>query len=266
MDGSPSLRPLDQGSGQVVALGARRLSRADGPLYRQLLAILRRSITDQQLHLGAELPREAELARDFGVSLITVRQALRDLATEGLIVKRPAKRAVVSNKRSRENGEVAFRSFAEIAASARDRRLAIRSYRKERSRRAALALGVEPATMLPCLRAVLEAGGSPLGETTIYFAPDVGTRLKRADFDDVVVFRSVQRRLGITLAGARITVRAETADERIAERLGTRAGAPILTVEMLYAAQSGEPLEFTVNRNRADRFSLSYVAPNDLEV
>jgi GntR family transcriptional regulator len=246
-------------------LAARPLSRGDGPLYRQLVAILRRSIEERQLSAGVELPREAQLARDFGVSLITVRQALRELETEGLIVKRAAKRALVASA-GRTGGAVAFQSFAEIAASTDDRRLKVLGYRKERSRHAAEALGLRAGAAMPCLRAVLHRDGEPIGETTIYFPPEIGERLNRADFDDVVVFRSVQRRLGIKLAGATITVRAETASEALGKRLDYEAGGPILTVEMLYQTTSGQPVEFTVNRNRADRFSLSYAAPNDLEV
>jgi len=32
---------------------------------------------------------------------------------------------------------------------------------------------------------------------------------------------------------------------------------------MLYLSAEGEPVELTINKNRADLFSLSYDAPND---
>ena len=80
----------------------------------------------------------------------------------------------------------------------------------------------------------------------------------------IVVFRSVQRHLGITLSGATITVRADVADEKLATALDYEVGRPILVIEMLYRSADGEPVELTINRNRADLFSLSYEAPNDL--
>ena len=55
------------------------------PRYRQLADTLRADIASGrypvggQLPPGSALPREADLAARFGVSLITVRQALRDL-------------------------------------------------------------------------------------------------------------------------------------------------------------------------------------------
>ena len=242
----------------------RALSRDDGPLYRQLLGILREPIVGGQLPPGTALPREADLAARFGVSLITVRQALRDLESEGLIRKRAAKPAIVAAPGSRSSGSFAFKSFAEIAASTKDRRLDIHSYRRERSSRAAAAFGLPAEEPLPCLRATLHMQDVPTGQTTFYFPPAIGARLKRSDFDDVVVFRSVQRHLGITLSGATITVRADVADEKLAAALDYEVGGPILVIEMLYRSADGEPVELTINRNRADLFSLSYEAPNDL--
>lgn len=242
----------------------RVLSRDDGPLYRQLVGILRDPITSGALQPGTSLPREADLAERFGVSLITVRQALRDLENDGLIKKRAAKPAIVTAPAAPAMPSFAFRSFAQIAESTKGRALEIHSYRKERSSAATAAFGLKPDEACHCLRATLHQKGGPTGQTTFYFPPAIGGRLKRADFDDVVVFRAVQRHLGIQLSGAKITVRADIADEALAKTLDYVVGGPILVIEMLYLSTDGEPVELTINKNRADLFSLSYDAPNDL--
>ena len=41
-------------------------------------------------------------------------------------------------------------------------------------------------------------------------------------------------------------------------------GSPILVTEMIYRSADGELIEFTINENRADFFSLSFEAPNSL--
>ena len=240
------------------------LARADGPLYRQLAASLRKPIEDGSVRPGSALPREADLAERFGVSLITVRQALRELESDGVIKKRAAKPAIVVGTEARPKSPFDFHSFAAIAASTKDRRLEIKSYRKERSPVAAKAFGLAPNRVCDCLRAILFVKDQPVGLTTFYFPPGIGNRLKRTDFDDVVVFRSVQRHLGITLSDATITVRAEIAGAALARALDYEIGGPILVIEMLYRSSNGEPVELTINQNRADHFSLSYNAPNDL--
>lgn len=247
----------------MAAFRPQMLTRDAGPLYRQLATRLRASISDGLVKPGCPLPREADLANQFGVSLITVRQALRDLEGEGLIKKRTAKPAIVAVPQVRSK-PLQFQSFAAIAASTVDRRLVIKSYRKEQSAQACEALGLAVGTACYCLRAVLMVNDRPIAQTRFHFPPAVGSRLKRSDFDDVVVFRAVQRHLGIQLSRAQIRVRAEVADEVLARALKYDVGGPILATEMLYFSDTGEPVELTVSKNRADEFSISYDAPNDL--
>lgn len=240
------------------------LHRKNGPFYRQVAEIIRRPIASGELLPGQPLPREADLAGHFGVSLITVRQALRDLEGEGLVLKRSAKPTIVAKPKPRTATSFDFQGLAAIIASTEGRRLEVLSYRKHRSRLAQQAFGLHTDEVTYCLQAILHVDDKPVCQNTFYFAPAIGSRLKRSDFDDVVVFRSVQRRLGIQLRGARVSVRAEIADEALARQLDYEVGGPILVIEILYFNTDGEPVELTVNRNRADWFSLNFEAPNDL--
>jgi DNA-binding GntR family transcriptional regulator len=60
----------------------------DGPVsvWSQVAADLEADITSGVLTSGARLPAEPELAEVYGVSRITVRRAVRDLADRGLVV------------------------------------------------------------------------------------------------------------------------------------------------------------------------------------
>jgi GntR family transcriptional regulator len=247
----------------LSSLPARQLLRHDGPLYRQLAAILRAPIVDGTYRVGTELPKEAEIADRFGISLITVRQALRELETDGLIRKRAAKPAVVAARAPTPKLSSAFRNFADIAAYTKDARLEIKSYRREASDAPRAAFNLGEGDISYCLRSILLVGDRPEAQITTWFPPEIGKRLKRSDFDDVLIFRAVERHLGLRLSGARITVRAETADAEIARDLDYAEGAPVLAMEMLYRALDEQPVEFTIARHRADVFSLVYDAPND---
>ena len=247
----------------LLALQPAPLLREHGPLYRQLTNRLRAPIESGALATGHTLPREADIATRFGVSLITVRQSLRDLEGEGLIKKRNAKPAVVTTPQS-PSAALNFQSLSSIAASTLDRRLLIKSYRKERSSLACEVFGLPATTACYCLRALLLEMDKPITQDAFYFPPAVGSRLKRADFDDVVVFRAVQRHLGITLSRARIRISAAIADEALAKVLGYELGGPILATEMLYFNASGEPVELTVSRKRGDHCSITFDAPNDM--
>jgi GntR family transcriptional regulator len=64
------------------------------PLYHQLSQLLRTAIEQGTYHPGDRLPSEPELIREYGVSRITVRQALDDLEAEGLVIRRHGTRAL----------------------------------------------------------------------------------------------------------------------------------------------------------------------------
>ncbi len=253
--------PYDSGMNASRPFVARRLSRGAGPLYRQAAAQLRAAITGERIGVGTELPTEAALADAFTVSLITVRHALRELEQEGLIRKRPAKAAVVAASAPRPPAARALNSIEDVVAATEGAELRVSGYGRRRSAEAAAVFGLDSGEELYCLRGRLIAGGGPLSEITIYFPPTIGARLTMADFDDVVVFRSVERRLGLKLSGAHITVTAERADAALARALDTEEGAPVLVSRMLWRAEDGSPVELTIARHRGDRYSLSYDFP-----
>jgi GntR family transcriptional repressor for pyruvate dehydrogenase complex len=77
------------------------------PAYRKVAAALLERITDRTINAGERLPGEIELARQFGVHRGTVREALRELQTNGVLkrergsklmmVTRPARVDVAAN-------------------------------------------------------------------------------------------------------------------------------------------------------------------------
>jgi DNA-binding FadR family transcriptional regulator len=63
---------------------------ADRAVFRQLADLLRDQIKSGELGPGEPLPSELRLAQEYGISRTTVRQAIAQLRTEGLVnVERP---------------------------------------------------------------------------------------------------------------------------------------------------------------------------------
>ena len=248
----------------IDLLPKRLLARAQGPLYRQLADILREPIASGAFPVGGELPKEAVIAERFGVSLITVRQALRDLEADGLIRKRSAKPAVVTSPSPPVTLSWTFKNFADMAAFTKDAELKVKSYKKETSPVLSRHFGLGKDEPGYCLRSLLTVGKQRKAQITTYFPPDLGVQLQKEDFNDVLIFRAVQRRLNIRMAVAHCTVRAEIADAVVAADLGVAIGSAILAVEMLYQSADQRNVEFSIARHPAEMFSITYDAPNDL--
>ncbi len=61
------------------------------PLYYQLMEDIRAQITSGEIKAGDKLPSESQMMEQYGVSRLTVREALSNLVNEGLLVKKHGK-------------------------------------------------------------------------------------------------------------------------------------------------------------------------------
>src|SRR5207247_3195652 len=68
--------------------GARFHSVSRPSIYMEVAGQIRRAILEGTMSSGERLPPERELARQFGVSRATVREALRHLQAQGLLAAR----------------------------------------------------------------------------------------------------------------------------------------------------------------------------------
>ena len=84
---------------------AGQVARVAAPLREQVLDLLRREIVEMRLRPGQRLV-ERELIQRIGVSRTTIREALRELAAEGLVTTIPQKGAIVAVPSWREAEEV----------------------------------------------------------------------------------------------------------------------------------------------------------------
>ena len=58
------------------------------PLYAQIVESLKRDIENGVYNATERIPAEAELAKQYNVSRITVRRAVDDLVSQGLVEKK----------------------------------------------------------------------------------------------------------------------------------------------------------------------------------
>ena len=210
---------------------------------------------------------EADLAEHFGVSLITVRQALRELEADGLIRKRSAKPAVVADPSASAESDVRLPDLR--------RHGGLHPQRPARGRQlpqgdgAALAtafFGLSPRSLVYCPARHAVVGRAAQGaDHDLFSARQSASGSSRDGFR-----RRADLPLGAEASRAsawrrrNVTVRAETADAQLARELDYRRRARrCSTVEMLY--QSADRAAGRIHRRAPPRrsFSLTYDAPND---
>jgi GntR family transcriptional repressor for pyruvate dehydrogenase complex len=68
------------------------------PAYRKVASAIGGRILDRTLREGDRLPPETELARQFGVNRSTVREAFRELESNGLVTRRPGSKLMTVSR------------------------------------------------------------------------------------------------------------------------------------------------------------------------
>src|SRR3990167_5902525 len=86
------------------------------PLYVQIRDSLRQQILEGSYAVHARLPSENQLMQAYGVSRITIRQALRDLHNEGLVFSAQGKGTYVSKPKAVQNVQ-RLQGFGEAMAA-----------------------------------------------------------------------------------------------------------------------------------------------------
>lgn len=228
------------------------------PLYAKVHEALRRGIADGRWSPGERLPTETELCRSFGVSRITVRHALQLLREDGTIATRSARPAVVVNPRGGSLSAGRLDTLDDLVAGASGVTLDIRAWQPERRREAARIFGLLAATTLPCLSSILLRDRRPFARSAIYFHPSVGARLRREHFDDVLVFRVMQRELGISIRDVKMTATAEAATAADAADLGIVQGSPMLCSRLVFRTDRNAPVQVSYTRFPAGSYAVTH--------
>ncbi|MER5764926.1 GntR family transcriptional regulator [Streptomyces sp. NPDC002082] len=219
------------------------------PLYLKVAGDLRAAITAGEYGSGARLPAEDELARRYGVSRGTVRQALAALRTDGLITSRRGTRRVVLGGAGEAGGVAELRSFTRWARSLGEdpggRTVTVD--RGEAGPEEAEQLRIDAgAPVYRVLRLRTLSGTPVMVERTTYPEP-VGA-LVAAMPPDTVSYSEELARHGVLFADAHHTIDIAAADADDARLLGCPQGEALLRERRRSTDPAGTPVEWSQDR------------------
>jgi len=225
------------------------------PLYAQVKENLRERILDGTYPPHAQLPAESEIGAAFGVSRITVRQALNDLQKEGLIFKLPGKGTFVSKPK-------AFQELSQLEgfAEAMSRRGYEIYNRLAGFQFVGAAPNVAQQLRLTAGDAVAEIkrirllNREPVSLEVTYVAAELGERLRQEDLATRDIFLILENDYGIALGTASLQIDAILADHALSAALQIDEGMPVLRIERLTHTADGKPLDFEYLYFRGDAF------------
>ena len=215
------------------------------PLHVQLTDLLRQLIRTGELALESKLPSERELCERHGISRITVRKALGELAREGLIRSTVGKGTYVANP-ALERELQPLTSFTETV---RQRGLSLSSRVLEAaivpadSPLASLLQVPEEAEVVK-LRRMRVIQGIPAVIQCAYLPHHLCPDLLRHDFSLCSLLDVLRTVYGLVLARAESDIEAVLAQDEEASLLGLATPAAVLLVEQTTYLDNDAPIEF----------------------
>jgi GntR family transcriptional regulator len=228
------------------------------PLYVQIRDSLRRQILDGTYQVHERLPSENDMMNVFGVSRITIRQALRDLHNEGLVFSAQGKGTFVSKPKAVQNVQ-RLEGFGEAMAAqgyeASARVLSIQQLKAPKA--VAASLDLQPGDEVIEVKRVRYLNRSPVCIENSYFPMDIGRRMFSLDLSGDI-FPMLENLFGIPLGGADISLDSILADDEAQQYLSIKTGEAILRVERLTHNRDGRPIDFEYLCYRGDSFKYQF--------
>jgi GntR family transcriptional regulator len=198
-----------------------------GPKYLHIREALRQEIEAGRHAPGSPLPSQRLLAERFGVTLMTVRQAIGLLEEEGVVATRQGSGTFV-RQRPFAYGPGPLRSLArEIAAAGGDLETTVRSASPGRAPEGvAQRLGASAGEDVFVLERLRILDGEPLLVQRSYLPMELGSLLTPGELTTASLYDLLQRDAGVTVARATETITAVPVGARDARALGRKAGSP----------------------------------------
>ena len=228
------------------------------PRYHRIAEALRERIRVGELASGSRLDNQRQLAKSFGVTLMTLRQALELLEREHLITRRHGLGTFVAAP-SVDYDILQLRRFAgDLSAKGEHvatRLLGTRFAAADRRVAEALRLAGRPRVLvLERLRLVDE---HPMSLQRSFLPSPLGDEVIRADLALTPLHQVLEFKLGVVITRASETVSAVRLGRREARDLDCRAGEPAFESERVSYDAGGAPVVFDRAFIPGDRFRIT---------
>jgi GntR family transcriptional regulator len=225
--------------------------------YVQMKAQMIAGITSGQFKPHDRLPSQRELGKLYGLSHMSVRRAINELTSEGVIYALPGKGLYVAEpKQEAELGAlVSFTEDMQMRGMTASTRL-LKTEIVSASTMLANTLQIVVGAPVACLRRLRFADDEPMAIQTAYLPAALCPNLFSYDLERESLYMVLRQHYGLQLADGQRSVEAALATPEEAELLSLTLPAALLVTEQVTCLENRLPVEFVRSVYRGDRYRL----------
>ncbi|MFD7000726.1 GntR family transcriptional regulator [Streptomyces mirabilis] len=228
------------------------------PLWYQVSQSLRASILGRSPQEPLRLPTEERLAGHYGVSVLTMRQALKELEDEGLITRHRRRGTFIEPSAQRGAPVRLLGSVDTIVAQQSGMTTELLDH-------GSVPVPPELAEYFPDLAEVGtyhrlrgdEKTGEPTNHARNYVRPELAARIDPQDLVRWPMTKVLRDVVGVRISRITDTVEARLADPETARLLQVPLLSPILHYTGIVHGEDGRALDVARIHYRGDRFSFT---------
>ena len=223
------------------------------PVYVTFKEMIRSQIETGELAPGDKLPSERDLAAAHGLARMTVRQALTELVTAGLLYREQGRGTFVSASRMQQYNISSFTETVKLRGLTPQTKISAYSI-CEPPAVVAEALGSK-ADVYRAVRIRL-ADGTPVAAEEIFIPTHICPGLRRSDLLGSL-YTLMTDVYGHKIASADSSMTADLPGPRLQEDLCIPRQMPVLKVNSLYYSSSGTTLYYERAAYRTDMYEYN---------
>jgi len=237
-------------------MASEQLTPGPIPLYYQLKQRVRNEIERGVYRSGDRLPSETEMIQRYGVSRITVRQALSELESEGIVVRRHGRGSYVA-ERNIEQDLVRLTDFVEdmeVAGLAPSSQ--VLSFKREAATTgSANALGVAVGEDVLRIDRLRLADERPIAYDITWLPLRFGLLLSEAELRHSTIYHILETRYNIPVEMGVFHITASVASAEQAHLLHVALGTGLLLIRRVSYTTGDVPIYVQDRYYRTDRVS-----------
>lgn len=227
------------------------------PLYKKLYEEIKKQIVTGGYRPGEKLPSEGELCRMYGVSRITVRNALYNLAEEKLLVKYHGKGTFVAlpeQVEAMDSGNSFTKSC--LRMNARPSTKVVSITLREAGGWIGERLGTEPEERIICIKRIRRVDDVPMIWEVDYFRRDF-LFLMEKDLENESLLEVIKKGSGISCRFYEDTFDVCEAGEEAAKYLDCDIAFPLLRVSQKVYGEERKLIYYNEQHIRSDRYKYA---------